>query len=294
MNLKKLIVNADDFGLTEGCTIATVLCHEDGILTSTTLMVNMPFAPLAVALAKKHPNLGVGIHLTLTMGGPVLEGEKSYTDGNGNFRKQKNYEHSLNEDVNLDELYDEWKAQIEKFIAMMGKKPTHIDSHHHVHLLDNLYPVARRLAKEYDLPMRLRPETDKTDYEWEQALMLPGFYEETAVPAYVMENTFGIWDHEFIEIMCHPAFIDQRLIDNSSYCMQRARELQTMRDPELKQWIKDHGIELITFADLKKVEVVTPSEEAKEEIVEELVTETEVVNEEVTPVEVTEEVKETE
>ena len=91
MKLKKLIVNADDFGLTEGNTIAHVLAHEDGILTSTTLMVNMPFAPLAVSLAKKHPKLGIGIHLVLTMGRPLLEGPKSFTDENGNFRKQGTY-----------------------------------------------------------------------------------------------------------------------------------------------------------------------------------------------------------
>ena len=254
MKLKKLIVNADDFGLTEGNTIAHVLCHEDGILTSTTLMVNMPFAPLAVALSKKHPKLGVGIHLTLTMGRPVLEGKKTFTDDEGNFRKQKTYAAGYpDQEVNNDEVYAEWKAQMEKFIDMMGKKPTHIDSHHHVHLRDNLYPVARRLAKEYDLPMRLRPETDKTDYDYEVALMLPGFYDDTAKPEYVTENTFGIWDHEIIEIMCHPAFIDQRLIDISSYCQERANELQTIRDKGLKKWIKEHDIELITFADLKKV-----------------------------------------
>lgn len=253
MNLKKLIVNADDFGLTEGGTIATILCHEDGILTSTTLMVNMPFAPLAVALAKKHPKLGVGIHLTLTIGRPVLEGIKSYTDEEGNFRKKGTYENGLPVG-DEEEIYAEWKAQIEKFITMMGKKPTHIDSHHHVHLQDNLFPIAKRLAKEYDLPMRLRPVTDKTDYDYEIALMLPGFYEETAVPDYFMKNTFGIWEEEIIEVMCHPAFIDQRLLDISSYSLQRARELQTLRDPELKQWIKESGIEMITFADLKKVE----------------------------------------
>lgn len=253
MKLKKLIVNADDFGLTEGNTIAHILCHEDGILTSTTLMVNMPFAPLAVSLAKKHPNLGVGIHLTLTMGRPVLEGAKSFTDENGNFRKKGTYENGK-VIADEEELYAEWKAQMEKFIQMMGKKPTHIDSHHHVHLQDNLYPIASRLAKEYDLPMRLRPETPKDGYDYEVALMLPGFYDDTAKPAYVMENTFGIWDHEIIEIMCHPAFIDQRLMDISSYCYERANEMQTIRDKELKQWIKDHNIELITFGDLKKVE----------------------------------------
>ena len=262
MKLKKLIVNADDFGLTEGNTIAHILCHEDGILTSTTMMVNMPYAPLAVSLAKKHPNLGIGIHFVLTMGRPLIEGPKSFTDENGNFRKQGTYASGYPDNVDENEVYAEWKAQMEKFIDMMGKKPTHIDSHHHVHLRDNLYPIAKRLAKEYDLPMRLRPETDKTDYDYEIALMLPGFYDDTATVEYVTENTFGIWDHEIIEIMCHPAFIDQRLIDISSYCKERANEMKVVRDKRLKQWIKEHDIELITFADLKKV---NNTEEEKED-----------------------------
>ncbi len=80
MKLKKLIVNADDFGMTEGNTIATIMCHETGILTSTTLMVNMPFAPLAVNLAKRHQNLGVGIHLVLTVGRYYVE-ERIFAPG---------------------------------------------------------------------------------------------------------------------------------------------------------------------------------------------------------------------
>lgn len=87
MKLKKLIVNADDFGMTEGNTLATIICHESGILTSTTLMVNMPYAREAARLALKHPDLGVGIHLVLTIGRPLIEGAKSFTDENGNFRR---------------------------------------------------------------------------------------------------------------------------------------------------------------------------------------------------------------
>ena len=133
--------------------------------------------------------------------------------------------------------------------------------------------------------MRLRPITDKTDYDYEVALMLPGFYEETAVPEYFTKNTFGIWDHEIIEVMCHPAFVDQRLLDISSYSMQRARELQTIRDPELKQWINENQIELITFADLKKVEKMPVEEATEEETKEETVEETPEVIEETQDIE---------
>ncbi len=251
MKLKKLIVNADDFGMTEGNTIATIMCHETGILTSTTLMVNMPFAPLAVNLAKRHQNLGVGIHLVLTVGRPLVEGATSYTDEEGNFRRPSSYEDG-NPHANLDELYTEWKAQIERFIELMGKKPTHIDSHHHVHLLPWHFEVTKRLANEYDLPMRLEEFED--DYAYPHAYLARGFYEDTANTDYFTNETnpFGLFDHEIAEVMCHPAFIDQRLLDMSSYALPRAKEMMTLRSPLLKEWVQQNGIELINFSDLKK------------------------------------------
>lgn len=244
--VKKLIVNADDFGLTEANTIATILCHEDGILTSTTLMVNMPFAPLACKLAKEHPTLGVGIHLVLTMGRPLVEGAKSYTDENGNFRRPKSYA-TGKPNADLDELYTEWKAQIEKFIEMMGKKPTHIDSHHHVHMVPSHLPVVFRLAKEYDLPVRLTDDLFTDEYPFAKAPVIRGFYEDTANVDFFLQDPMGMANHEICEVMCHPSFMDERLMTISSYNLPRLREMSTLRDSRVKDWVKENNIELVTF-----------------------------------------------
>lgn len=250
MKLKKLIVNADDFGMTEANTIATVMCHETGIVTSTTLMVNMPFAPLAANLSKRHPNLGVGIHLVLTVGRPLVAGAKSYTDELGNFRRPSSYEDGKPH-ANKEELYAEWKAQIEKFIELMGKKPTHIDSHHHVHMLPWHFEVTKRLAKEYDLPMRLEEFDD--DYTYPHAYLTRGFYGETANATYFSDNNpNGLCDHEIAEVMCHPSYLDQRLLNMSSYALPRAKEMAALRSSEVKAWVEDNKIELINFSDLKK------------------------------------------
>lgn len=250
MKLKKLIVNADDFGMTEGNTLATIICHESGILTSTTLMVNMPYAREAARLALKHPDLGVGIHLVLTIGRPLIEGAKSFTDENGNFRRPNSYEDGKPH-ARPKELYREWKAQIEKFIELMGKKPTHIDSHHHVHLCPWHMEVTKRLAKEYDLPIRLQSYGE--DYPYPHSYLIGGFYDNTATLDYFSENNnYGLLDHEYAEVMCHPAFIDQRLLDISSYNVQRANEMRILRNPQVKAWIKENGIELINYGDFKK------------------------------------------
>lgn len=258
MKLKKLIVNADDFGMTEGNTMATILAHETGILTSTTMMVNMPFAPLAAKLASRHPKLGVGVHLTLSVGRPLVDGAKSYTDENGNFRRPKSYEDGKPH-ADLEELYAEWKAQIEKFIQLTGHKPTHMDSHHHVHLCPWHMEVTKRLSQEYNLPVRL--EEFEEDYPYPHAYLIRGFYNESASKEYFSDgNTYGLLEHEIAEVMCHPALLDQRLLDMSSYAIPRARELEVLRSSEVKNWIEQNDIELVNFATM----ATKPSKEKRD------------------------------
>ena len=250
-----MILNSDDFGITEGVTIGTVHAHIDGVLTSTTCMMNMPYAAFALNLAKDYPDLGVGIHLVFTAGKPLIPGAKSFTDEQGNFRKlntyQTTHEHGFPNyvsEADPDELYTEWKAQIEKFIEMAGKLPTHIDSHHHSHMFVNHQEVSIRLAKEYDLPLRQHiPIID----HYEAVGFNGDFYGETLTNddlINIMKNN----DNETLEIMCHPGYVDQRMMDISAYSIPRATEMAIIRSEEVKQFVKDNKIELITYADLKK------------------------------------------
>ncbi len=244
--IKKLIINADDFGMTQGNTIGILLAHAKGVLTSTTCMMNMPYAKFALEEAKKYPDLGVGIHLVLTVGRPLVDGATSYTDENGNFIRPKNYP-DRKPHADPEELYTEWKAQIEKFIEVAGHKPTHIDSHHHVHLLPWHIDVAKRLAQEYDLPMRQREQVLDT---YEYARVHDGMYGDDANIDYV-KKVLDV-DEDILEFMCHPALIDQRLYDMTSYGLPRMKELDLILSNELASYIKDNHIELINFSDIKK------------------------------------------
>lgn len=245
--IKKLIVNADDFGITEGASIGIIHSHVDGILTSTTCMMNMPFAPFALNLAKDYPNLGVGIHLVLTVGKPLVEGAKSFTSENGDFKRPNEYT-SRHPKADSEELYKEWKAQLELFIQTAGKKPTHIDSHHHVHLLPGHIEVAKKLASEYDIPLRQR---DQVDERYEYARCLDHMYDELVTVEF-MKSELDC-DQEIVEYMCHPAYIDQRLYDMSSYCLPRMKELVLIRSNEMKDFITENNIELINYSNLKKL-----------------------------------------
>lgn len=245
--IKKLIVNADDFGMCEGNTIGILLAHKNGLVTSTTCMMNMPYAQFALQLARQYPKLGIGVHLVLTVGQPLIAGAKSYTDENGYFIRPKDYPDGKPH-ADETELYNEWKAQIEKFIEVAGHKPTHIDSHHHVHLLPWHFNVTKRLASEYDIPIRQR---DKVLDTYQYVRCNDKMYGDDPTMDYLLQVLQTLQDDdEILEIMCHPGLIDQRLCDMSSYNLPRMKELEILTSQQLNQFIKDNHIQLINYSDI--------------------------------------------
>src|SRR5699024_8637436 len=122
-----LIINADDFGYSTGVNYGIIHSYQHGILTSTTLMANMPGFDAGVNLAKENKGLGVGIHLVVSCGSPLRKDVSSLTDNNGYFHNISFYEKEFS--ISMDDLYKEWKAQINKIIES-GIEPTHLDSHH--------------------------------------------------------------------------------------------------------------------------------------------------------------------
>jgi len=245
--VKKLIINADDFGMTEGVTKGIIDCYADGVLTSTTLLMNMKYTKFAIEEAKKHPLLGVGIHLALTIGRPIIEGAKSFTDSKGDFLPLTFYS-NLESNIDPEELYVEWRAQIEKFIELAGKLPTHIDSHHHIHMIPAHRDVVIRLTKEYDLPVRQSEEILNT---YERVMSVVDFYGDDLNLNIITDELQA--DSEIMEIVCHPAYLDQEVYNNSSYNIPRMKEMEILRSAELREFIEANKIELITFADVKKL-----------------------------------------
>ena len=108
----KLIVNADDFGLTDGVTFGILSAIERGIVTSTTMMVNMPGTQTAAEIARKAPALAVGLHINISLGSPLTRGE-SLTE-NGKFQKPSVI--GTDERYKAEELYSEMRAQYSRFL----------------------------------------------------------------------------------------------------------------------------------------------------------------------------------
>lgn len=239
----KLIINADDFGYSRSVNYGIIDAHTEGVLTSTTLLTNMPGANHAYELGKKYTSLGIGVHLTLTCGRPLLKNHRTLVDGDGNFKKLHHYQGKFH--VDQDELHAEWKAQIEAFLES-GLVPTHLDSHHHINNLEPMLPVFIQLAKEYNLPVRNNFEVDQlvsTDlFEYNPEIMLADT--ETILNHYNHAKT--------VEIMCHPAYLDKAIMENSSYATPRLEELAALIHPETKEKLEgSKHIKLITFNELK-------------------------------------------
>jgi predicted glycoside hydrolase/deacetylase ChbG (UPF0249 family) len=149
-----LIINADDFGLCEGVNRAVAEAHKNGILTSTTLMTNMPSAEEAIKIAQQLPTLGVGIHLNLTQGQPLSNEPlaRMLTNTNGEFAYSANKLawKSLVSSKFRAAIKAELAAQIQWAIDR-GVQPTHLDSHKHIHSFPTIYKIVCSLAKQFNI-----------------------------------------------------------------------------------------------------------------------------------------------
>ena len=238
--IKRLIVNGDDFGMCEGNSIGIILAHKEGILTSTTVMMNMPYAYFALDLAKRYPDLGVGVHLNVTAGQPLTD--IKLTDENGYFLNKK-FIRAHPDLITKESLYKEFKAQIDKYINYTGHIPTHFDSHQHIHLIPEYKDMIIRLSNEYNIPFRQREPLSapfvKCIDTFEQSNVSIDYL------LYLFTNNY-----DTIEIMCHPGLIDQRLCDISSYSLPRMKELEIMRSRRIIDFIKKNKIELINYSNI--------------------------------------------
>ena len=271
-----LIVNADDYGLTSGVSQGIRRAFLEGILTSTTAMMNQPSVHIELPKALKQCfGLGLGVHLTLTAGAPLLPAEKIPTlvNANGAFYAREAFIKRLAQ-IDPDEALAEWRAQVDKFIQITGRKPDHLDSHHHSsYFTPALFERMLALAAEFGCAIRNPYGADvasarqylpggqpEADFAAVQALLAKfkphstqgfcgDFYADTATLPYLQQllerisaSPLTTW-----ELMCHPAVVDDRLRKISSYNEARAQELQVLTDPGLDGFLAPLKIELAHF-----------------------------------------------
>jgi predicted glycoside hydrolase/deacetylase ChbG (UPF0249 family) len=154
--MRRLIVNADDFGLNDAATDGIAECFLRGTVTSTTLMVNAPAEGRAAQFAVEHPQLGVGLHFNLTWGRPLSARQDvtALVDANGQFwQRNALAKRMLLGKVPQAQVKAELAAQLARF-RELGLQPSHIDSHQHVHAFPDVFHVLAEYCASKDIPMR--------------------------------------------------------------------------------------------------------------------------------------------
>ena len=246
-----LIVNADDLGRTEGINAGVFEAHGRGLVTSATLMVNYPASTTAAAALAALPNLGVGLHVALTGGVTTLAPERvpSLVDDEGRLPPKPE---GL-EGAEPEEILAEVRAQLQRFQALTGRLPTHLDSHHHSHRRGDVCDALVIVAREAGLPVRNPgPPLDQRLREAKVSStdsFIERFFGAEARLEVLLEILRSLGPGT-TELMCHPAYVDDELRRSSSYLDEREEELAVLAHPEALEVVRRQGIVLGHFGAL--------------------------------------------
>jgi chitin disaccharide deacetylase len=255
--VKRLIINADDFGFTRDVNAGIVHAHREGVLTSTTLMANGDAFDDAVRLAHETPSLDIGCHLVLVQGRSLVTGKPFPQDPRGVLSALIRGE--------LD-VYAELRAQIAKIVAA-GIKPSHLDSHKHTHIVPRVFRAVVRLAKEFNIPY-VRLPLDRTPpfarvpcrlldpayrrvatrYGTKLTDHFLGFRLTGSLDAVNFRAALASLSDGTTEFMCHPGFLGPELqLAATRLKESRVRELEALTAPGIREFMAAESIRLVTF-----------------------------------------------
>ncbi|MDD4000874.1 MAG: chitin disaccharide deacetylase [Bacilli bacterium] len=245
----KLIVNADDFGLSQGVNEGIILAHKYGIVSSTSVMVNMKALNHAVFLSEKAPNLKLGLHLNMTLGKPLTDCP-SLVKPDGSFYRPKEKPNISR--FRKEEIEQEFLAQYDLFISKFNKKPTHLDSHLYAHqIYEIVKEVVYEISEEKNVPVR-----DLETKGYKRVHFINWFKinsekneDKSDLLNKVFQNKDEFFENDISELMVHPAIPDKYLLNSSTYNKQRLIELEVLTDKKIKQFIIDNKITLTNFGE---------------------------------------------
>ncbi|HBE9833054.1 TPA: chitin disaccharide deacetylase [Clostridioides difficile] len=243
--MTKIIINADDFGYCEAVNYGIISAHNNGIVRSTSMMANMPGVEHGVGLLKENKTLNCGVHMTLSCGRPLLSNLKTIVDKDGFFIRRITDE--IIEKMDCDEIYRELCAQIDR-VKGLGIDISHLDSHHHIHTLVSLKPVIEKIVTKYNLPIR-----GGFEYNLEYSKVVPlidSFYKENVSEEYFIKNIDEIMKYDVVDIMSHPAFLDDYILNSTSYAIDRMKEHKILTSKKVKEFLEKNGLVISSYRDI--------------------------------------------
>jgi predicted glycoside hydrolase/deacetylase ChbG (UPF0249 family) len=264
----RLVVNADDFGITPAITRGIVRAHMDGIVTSCSILGNSDGLVDAARGLRTAPTLGVGIHLSLTTGRPVLPADRvrSLVDGSGQFAPDARRFVVRFPRMRPEEITAELDAQIER-VRAVAPVLDHLDTHQHVGLFPPIRPILRTIARRHAIAIgrqRLAPPrywttrpiraieawairaasrgaTRVTTWGFEET----GHLEEAALLAVIARLPPG--DHE---LLCHPGECNEPVPSHPGWRADWAGELRALTAPSVRAALDAAGVSLCRWKDI--------------------------------------------
>ncbi len=209
--MRKLIINADDYGLSEQFNKGILELIRKRIVTSTTVMVNKNFIKPKELL--KYGNISVGLHL----------------------------------DLGFETSTEEIDSQIRKFRKLFGRLPSHLDGHKYYHLLHSNFPKVLKIARKHKLPVRSTCPADRKDMKRFEIKTPDQYISWHPARKEKLFKELSSAKSKTIELLCHPGYFDPKAI--ASYNKQREAELKILRDLEFRNLIRDFN--LVSYSNVK-------------------------------------------
>ena len=264
----KLLVQGDDFGFTRAVTDGIVDSIDFGILRNTGLFANMPSAEYAVTFMKDRPHVCFGIDFNM-VSGPSVSDPKDIphlVDENGNFIRSGvrirdprwKTEEGRREMFPYEETYRELRAQYDRFVELTGRKPGYLHGHSisHEHYREAIYkisedegiPFSHEIQEQYGFgSLRGRLPVNKAS---NSKVFDPADQLNKNTIADVLNNADFILEHEYFNIGGHPGYVDDELLGLTTLSLERVKDAAMCMSPEVKKWVEDNNIQLITYYDL--------------------------------------------
>jgi chitin disaccharide deacetylase len=229
--MRYLIVNADDFGYSAGVNRGILEAHDRGIVTSTSLMVDRSGAVEAAALARERPDLGVGLHAE------VRRWRTSWLPVRGAGWSANAVKRSAADDL---------RRQVDRFRQLLGREPSHLDSHQHRHLSDLVRPAFEEMAEELGVPLRrVDPRVDFCgEFYGHDGRGRP---DHASIRVDALVRLIDSVTGRITELCCHPGYAADL---DDWYRAEREQEVQALCDPEVRQAVERAGLRLCSFAEL--------------------------------------------
>jgi predicted glycoside hydrolase/deacetylase ChbG (UPF0249 family) len=256
---KFVIINADDFGLSDGVCKSILNLFEERAISSTSLMVAAPNAIENIKKWNGKQLLGqAGVHLQLTNGSPISSSNEVLSlieTTSSKFRDPRG-----GTPVKLNEVEKEWRKQIEIATELLGGNPTHLDSHHGVHRIPELFNIYVGLGKEYNIPLRGAVAGDiRTKIELEKINASVAIVREWTGKGLNSENLISQLtkvsqdnpNENIIEIIAHPGFCDEYLKSISSLSVARENDYYELLSLAQKNMRNQSNYKIISYKDIE-------------------------------------------